>query len=74
MQVKMQKLLKYFMIALDTEPQASVVHSLAASPTLGDFLDDLDPSLSLDWSAESFQGLPALRELVLADLHLDDDR
>jgi len=66
MQVKMQKLLKNFMIALDSQPQASVVHSLAAPPTLGDFLDDLDPKLSLDWSAESFQGLPALREKVLA--------
>ena len=78
MRVKMQKLLKNFMLALDTQPHASIVHSLAASPALGDFLDDLDPNLSLDWSAESFQGLPSLREKVLARMgyapacHADD--
>jgi aspartate/methionine/tyrosine aminotransferase len=68
MRVKAHTLFKNFMTALEAQPEASVVHSLAASPRLGDFLDDLDPELSLDWSGRSFQGLPELREKVLARL------
>ncbi len=33
---------------------------------LGDFLNELDPELSLDWSSQSFQGLPSLREKVIS--------
>nr|WVJ83381.1 hypothetical protein VDP59_015370 [Xanthomonas campestris pv. campestris] len=29
------------------------------------FLSQLDPALSLDWSGEDYQGLPSLRERVL---------
>ena len=68
MKVKAHTLFNNFMTALETRPEASVVHSLAASPRLGDFLDELDPELSLDWSGQSFQGLPELREKVLARL------
>lgn len=68
MRVKAHTLFKNFMTALESRPEASVVHSLAASPRLGDFLDDLDPELSLDWSGQSFQGMPELREKVLARL------
>jgi len=53
------------MAGLAAKPEASVVHSLAQSPTLAEFLPDLDPNLSLDWSGKSFFGLPALREHIL---------
>lgn len=66
MRVKPHKLFETFLAAMDAAPEASVVHSLAAPPRLGDFLAELDPDLSLDWSGQSFQGLPALRENVLA--------
>ena len=66
MQVKIHKLFEIFLQAQASRPRASVVHSLAQPPRLGDFLDELDPDLSLDWSGQSFQGLPSLREKVLA--------
>ena len=66
MQVRAHELFKRFMAAMEAQPQASVVHSLAEPPRLGDFLDALDPNMSLDWSAQDFQGLPSLREKVLA--------
>ncbi|MBF9264875.1 pyridoxal phosphate-dependent aminotransferase [Acidovorax cattleyae] len=47
------------------KPQACVTFSLSPSPSLQDFLPDLDPSLPLDWSAQDYQGLPCLREKVL---------
>jgi aspartate/methionine/tyrosine aminotransferase len=65
MRVKIHKLFENFQHALEAAPEASVVHSLAASPVLGEFLEDLSPDLSLDWSSESFQGMPALREKVI---------
>ncbi len=65
MQVKAHTLFKKFMAGLEAEPQVSLVHSLAEPPTLGDFLDDLDPGLSLDWSGKSFLGMPALRQQIL---------
>jgi len=66
MYVRPHSLFKKFMAGLAAKPQASVVHSLAQSPTLAEFLPDLDPSLSLDWSGKSFFGLPVLREHILA--------
>lgn len=65
MRVKIHKLFENFLAAHAARPQASVVHSLAQSPCLGDFLDELDPSLKLDWSGESFYGLPSLRNKVV---------
>ena len=59
---------RLFEILLETtaqNPEAALGFSLASSPTLGDFLADLNPNLSLDWSGQSFQGLPALRQRVL---------
>jgi aspartate/methionine/tyrosine aminotransferase len=44
--------------------------SLSQSPRLGAFLADLDPDLPLDWNGVSFQGLPALRDLVIAQAGL----
>jgi len=63
--VRIHKLFEIFLEAHAAEPEASIVHSLAQSPCLGDFLDELDPNLSLDWSGESFRGLPALRKKVV---------
>jgi aspartate/methionine/tyrosine aminotransferase len=53
------------MAGMAANPAASVVHSLAEPPKLGEFLHALDPELSLDWSAKDFQGLPSLREKIL---------
>ena len=66
MYVRAHELFKRFMAGLAARPEASVVHSLAESPKLGDFLGALDPELSLDWSSQDFQGLPALREKIIA--------
>ena len=66
MYVRPHALFKEFMAGLAAEPEASVVHSLAEPPILADFLADLDPNLSLDWSGKSFLGMPALREQILA--------
>ena len=62
----MHGLFKSFLEAHKAEPRESVVFSMAPAPTIGDFLKDLDPALPLDWSGKSFQGLPSLREKILA--------
>lgn len=78
MKVKIHTLFQYLLETTTADPEAIVGLSLARSPRLGDFLDDLDPGLSLDWNQKSFRGLPALRERVLwqaglaADLSPDD--
>ncbi len=78
MKVKIHTLFQYLLETTTADPEAIVGLSLARSPRLGDFLDDLDPDLSLDWNQKSFRGLPALRERVLgqaglaADLTPDD--
>ena len=64
--VRPHALFSKFMAGLAARPEASLVHSLSESPRLGDYLADLDPNLPLDWSGQSFYGLPALREKVLA--------
>jgi aspartate/methionine/tyrosine aminotransferase len=58
-------LFEQFQHALKSSPEASLVSSLSESPRLGEFLPMLDPDLSLDWSGQSFQGLPSLRHKVL---------
>ena len=65
MRVRIRKLFETFLEAHAAKPEVSLVHSLAQSPHLGDYLEELDPDMSLDWSGESFQGLPALREKVV---------
>lgn len=65
MRVKIHKLFEIFLQAQAAQPRLSMVHSLAQPPCLGDFLDALDPNLRLDWSGQSFQGLPSLREKVV---------
>ncbi len=66
MKVKSHELFDVLLRAQEVGPDASVVHSLAQPPRLGDFLDDLDPNLVLDWSEQSFNGMISLREKVLA--------
>lgn len=65
MYVRAHALFKRFMEGLAARPQASVVHSMAEAPRLAEFLPELDPDMSLDWSGQSFYGMPALREHVL---------
>ncbi len=76
MHVKTHKLFETLLAAWDNQPKASVVFSQSASSRLEEFIPDLDPNLSLDWNNESFWGLPALREKVIArmgyDVALDD--
>ena len=65
MKVKIHTLFQYLLETTESAPQAFVGFSLSQSPVLGDFLDALDPDLSLDWNQQSFRGLPALRDHVL---------
>jgi aspartate/methionine/tyrosine aminotransferase len=69
--VQIHKLFEYLLKTTASQPEAVIGFSLARSPTLGDFLDDLDPGLKLDWNNRSFLGLPDLRSHVLrqASLH-----
>lgn len=72
MKVQIHKLFEYLLETTAEAPEAVVGFSLASPPRLGDFLADLDPNLSLDWSGKSFQGLPALREHILRTCGLRD--
>ena len=72
MKVKIHTLFRYLLETTEAEPEAIVGFSLSRSPRLGDFLDELDPDLSLDWNQQSFQGLPKLREHVLRQAGLSD--
>ncbi len=65
MKVKIHDLFQYLLETTDAEPEAIVGFSLSGSPRLGDFLEDLDPDLSLDWNNRDFRGLPELRDHVL---------
>ncbi|NKB36270.1 MAG: aminotransferase class I/II-fold pyridoxal phosphate-dependent enzyme [Gammaproteobacteria bacterium] len=65
MYVQAHELFKRFLAGFEKQPEASIVHSLAESPKLSDFIDALDPNMSLDWSARDFQGLPELRQKIL---------
>ena len=71
MKVKIHTLFEYLLETTAAEPEAFVGFSLSQSPVLGDFLDELDPNLSLDWNGRSFRGLPELRAHVLARASLD---
>ena len=71
MKVKIHTLFQYLLDTTEAEPEAFVGFSLSQSPKLGDFLGDLDPEMSLDWNGQSFRGLPALRDHVLAQAGLE---
>ncbi len=65
MKVKIHSLFKYLMDTTSEEPESILGYSLSKSPKLKDFMDQLDPEMSLDWNLQSFWGLPALRQNVL---------
>jgi len=70
MKVEIHKMFEYLLKTTATEPEAVVGFSLARSPAIGEYLDDLDPELKLDWNNRSFHGLPELREHVLLQASL----
>ena len=65
MKVKIHRLFQYLLDTTEADPEAFVGFSLSEPPKLGEFLNDLDPELRLDWNQKSFRGLPKLRERVL---------
>jgi len=65
MKVKIHTLFQYLLDTTQADPEAFIGFSLAESPKLGDFLEDLDPDMSLDWNLKSFRGLPELRQRVI---------
>ncbi len=71
MKVKIHTLFQYLLDTTEAEPEAVVGFSLSRSPVLGDFLDDLDPAMSLDWNNRDFRGLPELRAHVLRQAGLE---
>ncbi len=73
MHVEIHRLFIEFRRALAAQARCSVVDSLTEAPALADYLDELDPALRLDWSGQSFQGLPALREKVLQVMGIESD-
>jgi aspartate/methionine/tyrosine aminotransferase len=70
MKVKIHTLFQYLLETTEAAPEAIVGFSLAESPRLGDFLDDLDPDLVLDWNNRDFSGLPVLKDHVLRQVGL----
>lgn len=71
MKVKIHALFQYLLETTEAAPEAVVGFSLSASPTLGAFLDELDPALPLDWNNRDFRGLPELRAHVLTQAGLE---
>ena len=71
MKVKIHTLFEYLLETTESAPEAFVGFSLSKSPVLGDYLDALDPNLSLDWNGRSFRGLPELRAHVLRQAGLE---
>jgi aspartate/methionine/tyrosine aminotransferase len=65
MDVKINKMYEMFLYAQEVGFDYGVAFSLRSPAKLGDFLADLDPELSLDWSGKSFYGLPELRQRVI---------
>lgn len=70
MKVKIHRLFQYLLETTEQQPEAIVGFSLSQSPRLGDFLEDLDPALPLDWNNSDFRGLPDLRRHVLVQAGL----
>ena len=64
MKVKIPELRAFDFYAQEVGYDYALVNSLHRSPQLKDFLADLDPEMSLNWSKKSFYGLPELRERI----------
>ena len=71
MKVEIHTLFQYLLNTTEANPEIQVGLSLSEPPRLGDYLDALDPEMSLDWNNRSFRGLPALREHVIARAGLE---
>ncbi|MEP5151699.1 pyridoxal phosphate-dependent aminotransferase [Planktotalea sp.] len=71
MKVKIHTLFEYLLETTEAEPEAFLGFSLSQSPVLGDFIDALDPALSLDWNGRSFRGVSELRAHVLRQAGLE---
>lgn len=71
MKVKIHRLFEYLLETTQSAPEAVVGFSLAESPRLGEFLNDLDPNQSLDWNNRDFSGLPELKDHVLRQAGLE---
>lgn len=71
MKVTIHKLFEYLLETTSAVPEAVLGLSLARPPVLAEFLADLDPAMPLDWNGVSFQGLPRLREHVIARAGLE---
>ena len=69
--VRIQSFFENLLQSVEAEPDSFLGFSQAEAPTLGDFVADLDPQMSLDWNGVSFQGLPALRGHVIAQAGLE---
>lgn len=65
MDVKPNKLFSSFVRALDSGFDYGLTFAFGSSPSLKDFLKDLDLNLKLDWSSKSFYGLPELRSTIV---------
>lgn len=63
---KLSPLMAQFVAAQATGFEVALAESLAEPPKLETYLAKLDPNLDLDWSGESFWGLPELRRRILA--------
>lgn len=71
MKVQIHRLFEYLLETAGAEPpECFLGFSLSTPPTLAEFLPDLNPDLPLDWNGVSFQGLPALRDRVIAQAGL----
>ena len=71
MKVKIHTLFQYLLETTQSTPEAIVGFSLSQSPRLGEFLDELDPDLVLDWNNRDFSGLPELKDHVLRQAELE---
>lgn len=71
MKVKIHTLFQYLLETTQSSPEAIVGFSLSQSPRLGEFMDDLDPDLVLDWNNRDFSGLPELKDHVLRQAGLE---
>lgn len=71
MKVEIHKMFEYLLKTTDEAPEAVIGFSLARSPRLKDFLNELDPDMSLDWNNRSFTGLPELRAHVVRQAGLN---
>jgi aspartate/methionine/tyrosine aminotransferase len=54
-----------WLVAHRAKPEACVTFSLSPSPSLKEFIEELDGSMPLDWSSEDYQGARGLRGQVL---------